>query len=180
MGGMRATRMSSLPVGERSSPRTTSCWPQSRPLSCSPLPTRALRAWALGDTGGTQKKRALCISPCPRCLLHRRDLARRSASFEGPTGGSREGGVAEAVLERAGERRPRSSPCSPAGARALLSCAAGACCTYRCGPDGGLSTHVSHTTHLHAKRPILVQLRVIHGPFQGECRLQSGGGAWLA
>ena len=44
--------------------------------------------------------------------------------------------------------------------------------------DGGLSTHVSHTTRLHAKRPILVQLRVIHGPFEGECRLQSGGGAW--
>ena len=43
--------------------------------------------------------------------------------------------------------------------------------------DGGLSTHVSHTTRLHAKRPILVQLRVIHGPFEGECRLQSGGGA---
>eukprot|EP00964_Phaeocystis_antarctica_P044323 scaffold25474_cov87-Phaeocystis_antarctica.AAC.4 len=34
-------------------------------------------------------------------------LARRSASFEGPTGVSREGGVAEAVPERAGERRPR-------------------------------------------------------------------------
>ena len=41
-----------------------------------------------------------------------------------------------------------------------------------------MSTHVSHTTRLHAKRPILVQLRVIHGPFEGECRLQSGGGAW--
>ena len=53
------------------------------------------------------------ISPCPRRLLHRRvarSMARWSASFEGPTGGSCEGGVAEAVLERAGERRPRSSP----------------------------------------------------------------------
>ena len=146
MGGMRATRMSSLPVGERSSPRTTSCWPLSRPLSRSPVPTRALRACTLGSTGGTQKKRASRISPCPRCLLHRRDLARRSASFEGPTGGSREGGVAEAVLERAGERRPRSSPCSPAGARALLSCAAGACCTYRCGRRWFEYTCVTHHT----------------------------------
>ena len=34
---------------------------------------------------------------------------------------------------RAGERRPRSSPCLTAGARALLSCAVGACCTCRCG-----------------------------------------------
>eukprot|EP00964_Phaeocystis_antarctica_P044307 scaffold25462_cov36-Phaeocystis_antarctica.AAC.3 len=105
--------MSSLPVGEWSSPRTKSCWPLSRPLSPSPVPTRALRARTLGNTGGTQKKRASRISPCPRCLLHRRDLARRSASFEGPTGVSREGGVAEAVLERAGERRPRSSPRAP-------------------------------------------------------------------
>eukprot|EP00964_Phaeocystis_antarctica_P026364 scaffold14848_cov62-Phaeocystis_antarctica.AAC.4 len=96
MGGMRATRMSSLPVGEWSSPCTTSCWPVSRPLSRSSVPTRALRARILGNTGGAQKKRTVRISPCPRCLLHRRDLARRSASFGGPTGVSREGGVAEA------------------------------------------------------------------------------------
>ena len=36
--------MSSLPVGERSIPRTTSCWPLSRPLSRSPVPTRTLPA----------------------------------------------------------------------------------------------------------------------------------------
>ena len=35
-------------------------------------------------------------------------------------------------------------------------------------------------TRLHAKRPLLVELRVINGPFEGGCRLQSGGGAWLA
>ena len=46
--------------------------------------------------------------------------------------------------------------------------------------DGGLSTHVLHMTRLHAKRPLLVELRVINGPFEGGCRLQSGGGAWLA
>ena len=46
--------------------------------------------------------------------------------------------------------------------------------------DGGLSTHVLHMTRLHAKRPFLVELRVINGPFEGGCRLQSGGGAWLA
>ena len=46
--------------------------------------------------------------------------------------------------------------------------------------DGGLSTHVLHMTRLHAKRPLLVELRVIDGPFEGGCRLQSGGGAWLA
>ena len=46
--------------------------------------------------------------------------------------------------------------------------------------DGGLSTHVLHMTHLQAKRPLLVELRVINGPFEGGCRLQSGGGAWLA
>merc|ERR1711865_1160987 len=104
---------------------------------------------------GVRKKSVPSLpTPCALCLLHRRDLARRSASFEGPTGGSREGGVAEAVLERAGERRPRSSPCSPAGARALLSCAAGACCTYRCGRRWFEYTYVSHTTRLHAKRPI--------------------------
>ena len=43
--------------------------------------------------------------------------------------------------------------------------------------DGGLSTHVLHMTRLHAKRPLLVELRVINGPFEGGCRLQSGGGA---
>ena len=46
--------------------------------------------------------------------------------------------------------------------------------------DGGLSTHVLHMTRLHAKRPLLVELRVINGPFEGGCRLQSGAGAWLA
>ena len=46
--------------------------------------------------------------------------------------------------------------------------------------DGGLSTHVLHMTRLHAKRQFLVELRVINGPFEGGCRLQSGGGAWLA
>ena len=61
-----------------------------------------------------------------------------------------------------------------------MSCAAGAYCTYRCGEDGGLSTHVLHMARLHAKRPLLVELRVIKGPFEGGCRLQSGGGAWLA
>ena len=146
MGGMRATRMLSLPVGERISPRTTSCWPLSRPLSRSPVPTRALRARTLGSTGCAKKKRTVRISPCPRCLLHRRDLARWSASFEGPTGGSCEGGVAEAVLERAGERRPRSSPCLTVGARALLSCAAGACCTCRCGRRWFEYTCVTHHT----------------------------------
>ena len=35
-------------------------------------------------------------------------------------------------------------------------------------------------TRLHAKRPLLVELRVINGPFEGGCRLQSGAGAWLA
>ena len=39
--------------------------------------------------------------------------------------------------------------------------------------DGGLSTHVLHMTRLHAKRPLLVELRVINGPFEGGCRLQS-------
>ena len=43
-----------------------------------------------------------------------------------------------------------------------------------------MSTHVLHMTRLHAKRPLLVELRVINGPFEGGCRLQSGGGAWLA
>ena len=42
------------------------------------------------------------------------------------------------------------------------------------------STHVLHMTRLHAKRPLLVELRVINGPFEGGCRLQSGAGAWLA
>ena len=37
--------------------------------------------------------------------------------------------------------------------------------------DGGLSTHVLHMTRLHAKRPSLVELRVINGPFEGGCRL---------
>ena len=46
--------------------------------------------------------------------------------------------------------------------------------------DGGLSTHVLHMTRLHAKRPLLVELRMINGPFEGGCRLQSGAGAWLA
>ena len=46
--------------------------------------------------------------------------------------------------------------------------------------DGGLSTHVLHMARLHAKRPLLVELRVIDGPFEGGCRLQSSGGAWLA
>ena len=46
--------------------------------------------------------------------------------------------------------------------------------------DGGLSTHVLHMARLHAKRPLLVELRVINSPFEGGCRLQSGGGAWLA
>ena len=46
--------------------------------------------------------------------------------------------------------------------------------------DGGLSTHVLHMTRPHAKRPLLVELRVINGLFEGGCRLQSGGGAWLA
>ena len=55
-----------------------------------------------------------------------------------------------------------------------MSCAAGAYCTYRCGEDGGLSTHVLHMARLHAKRPLLVELRVINGPFEGGCRLQSG------
>ena len=41
-----------------------------------------------------------------------------------------------------------------------------------------MSTHVLHMTRLHAKRPLLVELRVINGPFEGGCRLQSGGGAW--
>ena len=39
-----------------------------------------------------------------------------------------------------------------------------------------MSTHVLHMTRLHAKRPLLVELRVINGPFEGGCRLQSGGG----
>ena len=46
--------------------------------------------------------------------------------------------------------------------------------------DGGLSTHVLYMTRLHAKRPLLVELRVINGPFEGGYRLQSGAGAWLA
>ena len=28
-----------------------------------------------------------------------------------------------------------------------------------------------HMTRLHAKRPLLVELRVINGPFEGGCRL---------
>ena len=32
--------------------------------------------------------------------------------------------------------------------------------------DGGLSTYVLHMTRLHAKRPFLVKLRVINGPFE--------------
>ena len=42
--------------------------------------------------------------------------------------------------------------------------------------DGGLSTHMLHMTRLHAKRPLLVELRVINGPFEGGCRLQSAAG----
>jgi len=57
LGAARATRMTSLPVGKWSCPRTTSCWPQACLLSRSPIPTRALRACTLGDTAGTQKKR---------------------------------------------------------------------------------------------------------------------------
>ena len=81
--------MTSLPIGEWSCPRTTSCWPQARLLSRSPIPTCALRACTIGDTAGTQKKRAILIPPCALCSLHRRDLTRWSACCEGPTGSPR-------------------------------------------------------------------------------------------
>ena len=61
-----------------------------------------------------------------------------------------------------------------------MSCAAGAYCTYRCGGRRFEYTRVIHMTRLHAKRPLLVELRVINGPIEGGCRLQSGAGAWLA
>ena len=47
--------------------------------------------------------------------------------------------------------------------------------------DGGLSTHVLHMTRLHAKRPFLVELRVINGPFEKvDVGFRVAGGAWLA
>ena len=61
-----------------------------------------------------------------------------------------------------------------------MSCAAGAYCTYRCGGRRFEYTCVTYDTSARYKRPFLVELRVINGPFEGGCRLQSGGGAWLA
>ena len=81
-----ATKQNNRITAEWSCPRTTSCWPQARLLSRSPIPTCALRACTIGDTAGTQKKRAILIPPCALCSLHRRDLTRWSACCEGPTG----------------------------------------------------------------------------------------------
>ena len=96
--------MTSLPIGEWSCPRTTSCWPQARLLSRSPIPTCALRACTIGDTAWSSGGCSVWMQPmvdstaAARSAASARDIAREYSPSRTRARTSRAGGVRNAAL----------------------------------------------------------------------------------
>eukprot|EP00964_Phaeocystis_antarctica_P091138 scaffold58402_cov42-Phaeocystis_antarctica.AAC.1 len=118
----------------------------SRPLSRSPVPTRALRARTLGNTGGAQKQRTVHISPCLGVCFT--DGIWRAGAL--PLRGQQEFLVKEvsrklfsseqASDDREAHRGRQSTPeqCAVQPVPAAPTAAG----------DGGLSTRTCHTPHV--------------------------------